>query len=555
MTMMRSNVYRTRAALALTLLAADISHAAFDLGYGSDADLTSFVTRPEIKAPRYNITREASVDSTPGFWFVAPYVGIFQDVPPDQYYLPCSTGPHIYDNDGELIWSSACKTRNQNACDFRRFLDQDGNEHLSALFIGYEDEYRSTAAIMNSSYDIVTTFDSPALEGRINMHELNIVDEGRSAVYLTSKGEARDISELGLSNQTTGWVSNIGLREVNLASGRTNFEWWSKGVVSILESTIPPNFVELSGQGWNWLHPNSVDKDDAGEYLISGRFTDTIYKISSTGQIIWRLGGKQSSFHLQDFSFSKQHDARFLSKHGSIEVISLFDNAAVSHPGVDLAPTFPHSSAIVIEIDHDTGTARVIKRIARPDGGLTKLRGNFQILSNGNAFVSWADNGYISEHNVNGDLLFEAQFASKRFVTYRTYKFNFTGHPTEPPIMKAFVYGEVPETSTTVWYASWNGATDIAKWHFYRQLNSTAGYSFVGAARKDGFETMFMSDGFECVVYAEAVASNGTVLGRTDFDHPPPPAHWAFTVDTHIHQVAAKGLLPVLQPFQEKDEL
>lgn len=75
-----------------------------------------------------------------------------------------------------------------------------------------------------------------------------------------------------------------------------------------------------------------------------------------------------------------------------------------------------------------------------PDGKRSDKRGNFQLLQNGNAFVGWSDNGYMSEHSPGGRVLMEAQFASKRFVTYRSYKFNFTGRPAELPALRGFVY-------------------------------------------------------------------------------------------------------------------
>jgi hypothetical protein len=48
----------------------------------------------------------------------------------------------------------------------------------------------------------------------------------------------------------------------------------------------PPSATESSGTGldptlpWDYFHINSVDKDDAGDYLISARHTSTVYKFS-----------------------------------------------------------------------------------------------------------------------------------------------------------------------------------------------------------------------------------------------------------------------------------
>lgn len=57
-------------------------------------------------------------------------------------------------------------------------------------------------------------------------------------------------------------------------------------------------------------HINSVDKSPEGDYMISARYTNAIYKISGKdGRLIWTLGGPNSSFTLEEnFNFSRQHD-------------------------------------------------------------------------------------------------------------------------------------------------------------------------------------------------------------------------------------------------------
>lgn len=78
-------------------------------------------------------------------------------------------------------------------------------------------------------------------------------------------------------------------------------------------------------------HINSVDKFYDGDYLISMRNTNTIYRVShKTGNILWRLGGKFSDFQ-QDFLFSGQHDARVVSQNDTVLIISFLDNASVYH--------------------------------------------------------------------------------------------------------------------------------------------------------------------------------------------------------------------------------
>jgi Arylsulfotransferase (ASST) len=57
---------------------------------------------------------------------------------------------------------------------------------------------------------------------------------------------------------------------------------------------------------------------------VSGRNLSTICRINKpTGHIVWRLGGKQSSFTFgAGATFSWQHDARYLSNN----MVSMFDD-------------------------------------------------------------------------------------------------------------------------------------------------------------------------------------------------------------------------------------
>ena len=94
----------------------------------------------------------------------------------------------------------------------------------------------------------------------------------------------------------------------------------------------------------------------------------------------------------------------------------------------------------------------------------------------------------------DGDLLLEESFRNSSFVTYRAYKFNFVGKPIEPPTLKAFSYGTSASSSRTVYYVSWNGATEVATWKFYR-TDDAGDEVFIGSAARTGFGTMFQSSG------------------------------------------------------------
>lgn len=265
-------------------------------------------------------------------------------------------------------------------------------------------------------------------------------------------------------------------------------------------------------------HMNSVDKNAEGDYLISSRFTSCIYKISGKdGSIIWRLGGPESDFNLMGFNFSSQHHARFRSENKTTTVISFLNNA--SDMGKSNNSTANWSSAFLVALDTTTMTASLVRSWDRPDHELTRLRGAVEFLPDTNVFVSWSDNGFISEFSMDGELIQEARFSSKRFVDYRAFKFNFTGHPAEPPVLKAFVYGASNSTITTAIYVSWNGATEIKSWRFYGTFDSSGqSPSLLGTVEKTGFETVLVVAGHVKWTYAQAVTTDNQVLGRSTLE-------------------------------------
>lgn len=421
----------------------------------------------------------------------------------------------------ELVYSGACEVKNQNACDFRAW-NFNGTYLLSAILYTNKNDMTGRAIVMDDSYKVIKEVLPVRTESGMNMHEFNIVEGGRTALYITQRPEYVDVAELRNHSMEQraremesypsekGIIINIGFREVDIQSGQVEFEWWAYPEVSIAESSTPVQ--GLGGpfpRGWNWFHGNSVDKDLAGNYILSSRYTDTIYKISGdTGKVIWRLGGLGSDFAMLDgLNFSRQHDAHWVEEEctADVEIITLLDNA-----GDENVQTATYSSGLKLRLDLQNMTASILQRWFRPDESRSLLRGNFQRLSSDNYLAVWSDNAYMSEHNPDGRLVMEAEFASRRMVTYRAYKQDFVGRPTEPPIVMSFVYGIDAETSTTVSYVSWNGATEVATWNFY----NTSG--LIGSTLRTGFETRFFSRGMQSMVVAEATAADGTVLGRSE---------------------------------------
>ena len=290
-------------------------------------------------------------------------------------------------------------------------------------------------------------------------------------------------------------------------------------------------------------HINSIDKTPDGDYLISGRHTDTVYLISGQdGSIKWRLGGASSTFALKGFNFSAQHDARLLATNDSnVSLVSFLNNAANEYENSSST-----SEGLIIALDHRTQSAAIVSQFPRPDGLLTDRRGNVQVLDNGDVFICWSESGYISEFNKAGQLALEARFVDRRLASYRAFKMTsplpWPIVPSERPVLALHALktlrhlGKAPPTRSIAAYVSWNGATNVSYWKVLgRALNSsnlgatkmvesaykiTYGEQWIALAyvSRQGFETNieFGLPISISTLYAEAYDDAGMALGQTE---------------------------------------
>lgn len=409
--------------------------------------------------------------------------------------------------------------------DFKAVHHIGDNPYLSFIVHENDGHGKGRGVIMNHSYEV--ELELQALENltRFDLHEFNILPGGKTALTCGYWPAELSLADLGRPQEQSFFLT-VGFYEVDIATGEVAMRWDASapGNVAMHESVkFLANTEPEEAPGNDYLHINSVDKNADGNYLISIRFTNTIYLISGAdGSILWRLGGRESDFD-QDFTFSKQHDAKFIESEGTRHIISFMNNAADHEEKEEDV-----SSALIVELHTGTTpmTAQVIRRYYRPDGQLTRLRGNVQPLPNGNVFVGWSDGGYHSEFSPEGANLMEAKFVDSQLSTYRAYKFEFVGRPTAPPNLVASVAEAMEDNLTTTLHVSWNGATEIASWNFYAQAEEREPRRFIGATNKTGFETMYVIQGYLDWISADALDRDGNVLGSSTVDRTAVPTNW-----------------------------
>lgn len=287
-------------------------------------------------------------------------------------------------------------------------------------------------------------------------------------------------------------------QEIDIPTGLVLWQWDSLDHVSVSDSYqfAPPT----AGHPWDYFHVNSVSENSDGSILLSGRNTWAVYNVShQTGAIRWSLGGKSSTFTmLHNSPFMFQHDATMLGS----DTVSIFDDGA--------GPPVVHkrSRGLDLQLDFASRTARMILQDEHKPGLLAEYEGSVQRLYNGDNFVGWGQQPFMTEFNAKGRAVFDARFVDDN-ASYRAYRDMWRGMPRTRPSVASQSRGN----RITV-YASWNGATQVARWRVLGGPSPTK-LAVVATARKAAFETAVQLPHGETYVATQALNSHGTVLGTS----------------------------------------
>jgi hypothetical protein len=91
---------------------------------------------------------------------------------------------------------------------------------------------------------------------------------------------------------------------------------------------------------------------------------------------------------------------------------------------------------------------------------LAASQGNMQTLPDGSVLVGYGGVPQLTQFAADGSLLFDAH-QPYDMTFYRAYRFPWSGRPASPPVIVASTNNTGEET---IVHASWNGATEVARW-------------------------------------------------------------------------------------------
>jgi len=330
---------------------------------------------------------------------------------------------------GRLFLSSVTLSHTLDAS-FLMILENDGTPYfqrkLPALGLDFKLQangrltYFDTSArcfyALNALYAVVDSFrcgNGYVTDG----HDLVLLPNGH-ALLMSYDPELVDLAPTK-TGPATGIAIGLIVQELDQAKNVV-FQWRSWDHFQISDQV---GHASIMG-GLDYVHGNSLDADPDGNIILSCRNMDEVTKISrTTGEILWRLGGKNNQFTFtgDPTPFSHQHAVKRLPNGHLV----LFDNGNLR------LPLF--SRAVEYAIDEVQRTATLVWQYRLTPDVFAPAFGYVQRFPNGNTLIGWgATTPTLTEVAPDGSIVSELTF-DPGTASYRAFRFEW------PPVRPALV--------------------------------------------------------------------------------------------------------------------
>lgn len=305
----------------------------------------------------------------------------------------------ILNNNGTPVFARDILRR---AYDFKK-----QNDNL----LTYYNEVRRKFHGINRYYQIVDSF--WCQNGySTDFHELQVMPNG-DAWVMSYDPQWVDMSVIVPGGNTHALVKGLVIQKINI-NKNVVFQWRSWDHFQITDAT----HENLLDDTIDYVHGNSIEVDTDGNIIISSRNMDEVTKISTaTGNIIWRLGGKNNQFTFinDTIGFSHQHDARRISNGH----LTLYDNGNFHTPHF--------SRAVEYQLNETTPkTATLVWSYRRTPSIYAFAMGNVQRLPNGNTIIGWGSSYVtLTEVTPSGQIMYEL-YLPVTMSSYRAFRYEWS---------------------------------------------------------------------------------------------------------------------------------
>ncbi|MBP6671967.1 MAG: aryl-sulfate sulfotransferase [Bacteroidetes bacterium] len=375
--------------------------------FRSDLRMSSAADSLPADFPKFTVTKVK--DPSPGYFFLTTS----DDVAGVGHFF------YMIDNAGKVI---NYQRRPGHVYDFK--VQPNGLLSYADPFSdwGYAGGSRCVHRILDSTFAAVDSF--RAGNGYdADTHEFLMLSNGHVVLH------AYDIQYMDLSKIIPGGNANaivVGsiMQELDLQKNVV-FQWRSWDHVDVAET-----YMNKTAAAFDYIHVNAYDMDTDGNFLLCFRNTCEVVKVNrTTGEFMWRLGGKSNQFTFFGETESNK-PAYFTFPHSMKRLpngnIILFDNGNLHVPMV--------SRAVEYTIDQVNKTATQVWQYHHSPEVYAPTRGSVQRLPNGNTVIGWGSASFvgvgktmITELSPQDSILFEMESLDK-MPSYRALKFVWNSH-------------------------------------------------------------------------------------------------------------------------------
>ena len=200
--------------------------------------------RPDIWAPKWNISVYDESKLAQGYWWLAPYEQLWM-VKPGNGWI----GPQMYDGNGELVWSGSAMFGRLHQHDFR-ISQVNGQDRITII-----DGVRGTANVLDDHFEIIDGFPMGVKDKSLDMHDLNFIQNGTRALFFYK--ELRDATPA--MSKAINWNGSCraqfdAFAELDVTDNwKPVFNWTSYDHVTLDECTMPPVKYQCTDK-WDYMY-------------------------------------------------------------------------------------------------------------------------------------------------------------------------------------------------------------------------------------------------------------------------------------------------------------
>jgi hypothetical protein len=172
---------------------------------------------------------------------------------------------------------------------------------------------------------------------------------------------------------------------------------------------------------------------------------------------------------------------------------------------------------LILKLDDENMTAVVDRTYYHDPALVVPSQGNMQQLSNGNQFIGWGQDSYLSEFANPGNtisdpavnLLYDVQYPNQN-LSYRAFKNEWVGLPLDPVNLVVHITDEIASV-----FVSWNGSTETVAWRVLAGTKADRLKVIVDRAIRTGFETEITVVSEGPFFQVKALNESGQVIGAS----------------------------------------